>query len=115
MTGGSGYVINTVKGGSSIPLKFKIYAETPGPLTERRSVTDVLFETVQFAEYPCSQTPGFETPLEVNDPGNTSLRYDSSAGQFIQNWQTAKVANKCYQVRMTAFDGSHIDAFFKTK
>jgi hypothetical protein len=78
-------------------------------------VTDVLFGTVQFAEYPCAQTPGFEVPLEVTGPGNTSLRYDIGAGQFIQNWQTAKAPKKCYEVRMTAIDGSHIDAFFKTK
>ena len=115
MTGALGYVINTVKGGSTVPLKFNIYAGTPGPLTERKSVSDVMFGAVQFAEYPCTQTPGFETPLEISNTGNTSLRYDTTGVQFIQNWQTPKVPNKCYQVRMTALDGSHIDAYFKTK
>jgi hypothetical protein len=38
-----------------------------------------------------------------------------SGARFIQNWQTPKPPNKCYQVRMTAIDGSHIDAYFKTK
>jgi hypothetical protein len=51
----------------------------------------------------------------VTNTGNTTLRYDGTGGQFIQNWQTPKPPNKCYQVRMTALDGSHIDAFFKTK
>jgi len=113
MSSGTGYVLNTVKGGSTVPLKFNIYAGTPGPLTERKSIADVMFSTVQVAEYNCAMTPGYESPVDVSNTGNTSLRYDTS--QFIQNWQTPKVANKCYEVRMTAIDGSHIDAYFKTK
>ena len=53
--------------------------------------------------------------LEFTTTGGTSLRYDTTAGQFIQNWQTPKPAGKCYQVRMTAIDGSHLDAYFKSK
>ncbi len=108
------FVLNTVKGGSTVPLKFKIFAGTPGPTTERKSVSDVQFGSVQVAEYNCAATPGYESPVDVINTGNTSLRYDTG-GQFIQNWQTPKAANRCYQVRMTALDGSHIDAFFKTK
>jgi len=108
-------VLNTVKGGSSVPLKFNIYAGTPGPLTERKSVTDVMFGTVQVAAYDCAMTPGYESAVDVSNTGGTSLRYDTTGGQFIQNWQTPKPPNKCYQVRMTALDGSHIDAYFKTK
>ena len=106
-------VINTIKGGSTVPLKFNIYAGTPGPLTERKSITDVMFGSVQVAEYNCATISGYESPADVTNTGATSLRYDTS--QFIQNWQTPKPPNKCYQVRMTAIDGSHIDAFFKTK
>ncbi|HBB89181.1 MAG TPA: hypothetical protein DC047_16370 [Blastocatellia bacterium] len=106
-------VLNTIKGGQTVPLKFNIYVGTPGPTTERKSLTDVMFGSVQIAEYNCASTPGYESPVDVANTGSTSLRYDG--GQFIQNWQTPKPANKCYQVRMTALDGSHIDAFFKTK
>jgi hypothetical protein len=106
-------VINSVKGGSTVPLKFNIYAGTPGPLTERKSITDVMFGSVQVAEYNCATISGYESPTDVTNTGATSLRYDTS--QFIQNWQTPKPPNKCYQVRMTAIDGSHIDAYFKTK
>jgi hypothetical protein len=107
---------NTVKGGSTVPLKFNIYAGTPGPLTERKNVTDVMNGSVQLAEIPCNSLAGVDSMLDyVANTGNTSLRYDGTGAQFIQNWQTPKQANKCYQVRMTALDGSHIDAFFKTK
>jgi hypothetical protein len=107
---------NTVKGGSTVPLKFNIYAGTPGPSTERKNVSDVMFGTVQMGEISCNALAGIDSALDaVANTGSTSLRYDSTGAQFIQNWQTPKQANKCYQVRMTALDGSHIDAFFKTK
>jgi hypothetical protein len=112
---GSTFVLNTIKGGQTVPLKFNIYAGTPGASTERKNVTDVMFGSVQVAEYNCLATPGFESPMDVSNTGNTALRYDATGAQFIQNWQTPKVANKCYQVRMTAIDGTHIDAYFKTK
>ena len=106
-------VLNTVKGGSTVPMKFNIYAGTPGPSTERKNVSDVL--SFQFQEFTCGSTGTFESPIEVTTTGGTMLRYDTTGGQFIENWQTPKPPNKCYQVRMTAIDGSHIDAYFKTK
>jgi hypothetical protein len=72
--------------------------------------------SVQIATVGCNLTAGIDSLVEyVSDTGNTTLRYDTLGAQFIQNWQTPKGAGKCYQVRMTALDGSHIDAFFKTK
>jgi hypothetical protein len=106
-------VLNTIKGGQTVPLKFNIYAGAPGPTTERKSVSDVL--NFQFAEFNCAGVSAYDSPIDVTTTGGTSLRYDGTAGQFIQNWQTPKPPNKCYQVRMTALDGSHLDAFFKTK
>jgi len=105
-------VWNTIKGGSTVPLKFNVYAGTAGPTTERKSVSDI--QGFQVAEVPCFSR-GYTADVEFTTTGGTSLRYDLTAGQFIQNWQTPKPPNKCYQVRMTAIDGSHIDAYFKTK
>jgi hypothetical protein len=47
--------------------------------------------------------------------GGTSLRYDSTAGQFIQNWQTPKKPGTCYTTTMTTQDGSTISANFILK
>ena len=77
------------------------------------SVADIL--SFQFQEITCGVTSPLEAPIEVTTTGGTSLRYDLTGGQFIQNWQTPKTTGKCYQVRVTAKDGSKIDAFFKTK
>jgi hypothetical protein len=107
-----GLVLNTIKGGSTVPLKFNVFAGTPSAATERKSITDIL--SFQYQEFNCTST-AFDAPIEVTTTGGTTLRYDATAGQFIQNWQTPKTANKCYQVRMTTLDGAHLDAYFKTK
>ena len=43
------------------------------------------------------------------------LRYDTSGGQFVYNWQTPKTAGKCYRVTMSANDSSSLTAYFKLK
>jgi hypothetical protein len=104
-------IVNTVKGGSTVPLKFNIYDCNN---VERTSVSDVMYGTVQVAERNCQS--GTEDPMgDLPNTGATVLRYDTSGHQFIQNWQTPKGANRCYVVRMTAIDGSYIEAYFKTK
>jgi hypothetical protein len=47
--------------------------------------------------------------------GGTALRYDTSGGQFIQNWQTPKKPGACYTVTMTTIDGGSISADFQLK
>lgn len=67
------------------------------------------------------QCVSFGTTIEDVDfvtTGATQLRYDGtsgSGGQFIQNWQTPKTANKCYRAVMTTSDSSVLVAFFMTK
>ena len=100
---------NTIKGGQTVPLKFNLFATAGG--TELTNVTDVL--GFSLASLPCST--GAEDPVDPDfiTTGATTLRY--SGGQFIQNWDTPKGANKCYRVTMTARDGSLLSAFFKAK
>ena len=101
-------VYNTVKGGSTVPLKFNLYT-TDAKTTQLTALTDVAgFTVVQIA---CAGSSA-EDPVDFVTTGNTSLRYDS---QFIQNWQTPKIAGLCLKVTMTARDGSQIEALFKTK
>jgi hypothetical protein len=47
--------------------------------------------------------------------GATSLRYDTTGGQFIYIWKTPTGAGSCYNVTITADDGSSQTAFFKLK
>ena len=100
-----GSVVNTVKGGSTVPLKFELFAGT----TE---LTDT--SVIKFTATKTDCTPGAsEDAIEVTATGGTSLRYDSTGGQFIYNWKTPTGAG-CYTVTMTASDGSTITAYFKS-
>jgi len=104
---------NTAKGGSTIPLKFNVYAG----LVEKTSLTDTFaatpFRTVKLPT--CTDTTS-EDLVEFTTTGNTTLRYDGTAGQWIQNWKTP-TDNKesCYRAWVTFADGSSIEAFFKLK
>ena len=101
--------LNTVKGGSTVPLKFELFAGT----TE---LVDTTLVSLTVAKIDCSNLAGSTLdPIEMTTTGGTVLRYDGTGGQFIQNWQTPKPAGICYKVTMTASDGSSIAAYFKTK
>lgn len=100
-------VLNTVKGGSTVPLKFEVFADTE--LTDTSVVAS--FKQVKVT---CGGSP-MEDPVEVTTTGGTSLRYDATAGQFIQNWQTPKGSGTCHVATVTFTDGSSISANFKLK
>ena len=103
-----GGVVNTVKGGSTVPLKFEVFAGS----TELTSTSVV--SSFQTQLYECDSSV-YEDPIEIVTTGGTSLRYDSTGGQFIQNWKTPKAPNTCYRVTMTTQDGSNLVAWFKLK
>jgi len=102
---------NTVKGGSTVPLKFEIFAGS----NEQTNISAV--KSLSAKGIAC--TIGADAAITLDElatSGNTALRFDSAGGFFITNWQTPKQANQCYEVIMTALDGSTISrAYFKTK
>jgi hypothetical protein len=99
-------VVNTVKGGSTVPLKFEVFAGA----TE---LTDTAIVTTLTKVVTCNASS--EDTIEVLATGGTSLRYDAVSGQFVFNWQTPKLPGKCYSVTVTTTDGSSITALFKLK
>ena len=53
--------------------------------------------------------------IELVATGATSLRYDSTEGQFIYNLKTPKKPGYCYVVTITMTDGTSIIAKFQLK
>ena len=104
-----GGVWNTVKNGSTVPLKFEVFAGS----TELTDVSKV--KSVTSALVACGS--GTEDVIEevITTTGGTVLRYDTTGGQFIDNWKTPATAGKCYRVTMTTQDGSSLVALFKLK
>ena len=105
-------VVNIVKGGSTVPLKFNLYNCNNVEIT---STSYIVGQSATVAEYNCSDSPPDQVTIDVTNTGNTALRYDTTGHQFIQNWQTPNTRGHCYAVRVTAIDGSYIQALFKTK
>ena len=99
---------NTAKAGSTIPLKFRVFAG-PTELTDTSVVTSLKQQQV-------ACTGGSEDSVEELAPtGGTTLRYDTTGGQFVYNWQTPKLPGKCYRVTVGTADGSSLVAGIKLK
>jgi len=101
-------IYNLVKGGSTVPLKFEIFAGS----TELTDTAHV--KSLSYAETSCNVN-AITDEIELTVTGGTSLRYDTQSGQFIYNWKTPSTANKCYRVTMITQDGSSLLAYFKLK
>ena len=96
--------VNTAKGGSTVPLKFNVYANGV-------EVTDPA--QVQFSVAPVAcATLVAEDQVDWVTSDATSLRYDGQ--QFHQNWKTPK-GTGCYIARVTTADGKSLSANFKLK
>jgi hypothetical protein len=104
-----GGTLNTVKAGSTVPMKFNVYAGSE--LTDTSVVKSFTSKSISCSTLDVTGTD----PVEFTTTGGTSLRYDSTGGQFIQNWKTPSGAGTCYVVTMTTQDGSTLSADFKLK
>jgi hypothetical protein len=99
--------VNTVKGGSTVPLKFNIFAgETE--LTDPSYVQYLMYGAVA-----CNASAPNDD-IETLASGATSLRYDWTSGQFVYNWKTPKTTG-CFSVTVKTYDGSTLVAYFKLK
>ena len=103
-----GGVVNTVKNGSTVPLKFRV-----GDQGVQQTSTAIV---KSFTQQKVGCTGGSEDSIEeLASAGGTSLRYDTTGAQFIQNWKTPTGAGTCYRVTLTTVDDSSLSALFKLK
>ncbi|HET9655150.1 MAG TPA: PxKF domain-containing protein [Kineosporiaceae bacterium] len=101
-------VWNPVKGGSTVPLRFEVFAGDT-ELTSTAVVRVIQVRQVQ----PVTGAPVADIPLTPT--GGTALRYDPTAGQFVDNWQTPRTSGIGYCVTVVTADGSAIIAYVKTR
>ena len=102
-----GGVYNTVKGGSTVPAKFEIFAGS-------KELTDTSLVTLTNRKIGCTTTAPTDD-IETVVSGSTLLKYDTTAGQYQYNWKLPTGAGTCYELKMTAKDGSSVTANFKLK
>jgi hypothetical protein len=102
-------VFNTVKSGSTVPLKFRVFAGS----TELTEVSAV--KSLSYVKVTCAGVAIEDAIEEIAPTGGTLLRYDSTGGQFVYNLKTSGKAGDCYRATMTTQDGSKVEANFKLK
>jgi hypothetical protein len=100
---------NTMKGGQTVALKFEVFKTISGDELTDTSVIKTFTQKVN-----CTTSGGVDA-IEEFATGNTTLRYDTTGGQFIFNWKSPKSPGTCYRVTMTTQDDSLISADFTLK
>src|SRR5918997_1728211 len=102
-------VLNTVKGGSTVPLKFEIFKGTTELTATSTIVTPLTAKRVN-----CDSGTTLDE-IETVASGSTTLRYDSTTGQFIYNSQTPRQPGTCYDITVGTQDGSSVLAKFRLR
>jgi hypothetical protein len=105
----NGGVLNVIKGGQSVPMKWRI-SDGSGGWVSSLSVVEQVTQT----KIACTNTLPTDE-IEAPTSGATSLRYDTTANQYIYNWQSPKGAGVCYRVTVYLTDDTTHTALFKTK
>jgi hypothetical protein len=109
MSTSSSVIWNTVRAGSTVPLKFECF-DGATELTDPALIIQPLTAQV------VACTAGAEDAVEeLAATGGTSLRYDTAAGQFIYNWQTPGTSGGCYRVSVQSKGGGSLSAYFRTR
>jgi hypothetical protein len=103
--------LNTVKAGSTVPVKWKLQGAAGLEIT---STTAVAAGWPKATKMNCS-TSAVEDLVETTSTGGTSLRYDTTGAQFIYNWQTPKQPGTCWTLDVKFADGAVKSASFKLK
>jgi hypothetical protein len=105
-------ITNIAKAGSTIPVKWQIPNGKGGFISDLGAVISIQFQQVACLNFSNTLT----APVEAPATGDTGLRYDFTANQFIYNWKTSKTqAGGCYVLNLTLNDGMRYQANFSMK
>jgi hypothetical protein len=100
---------NVVKGGSNVNLKFEIFAGST-ELTSLDAVAMLLQTPVS-----CGTSTPLGPPSIAPSSKGSSLRYDTTSGQYVVKWDAPSSAGSCWVVSVVAADGSSLAATFQVK
>lgn len=99
--------VNTGKVGRTYPVKWTMTNPGGSFATSLSAVS-----TITYTSVPCgSFGSGTSNPLTTTTTGNSSLRYDSTANQYIYNWATPSTPG-CYDLIVTLDSQQTLTAYF---
>jgi large repetitive protein len=98
-------VLNRVKAGTAIPIRFSLGGNQPAPVLSSGS------PSVSSVSCPSWTTDAIEQTVSAS---SSSLRYESSTGQYVYTWKTqSSWAGKCRRFSLVLKDGTRREAFFR--
>lgn len=101
-------VVNTVKAGSSIPIKFS--------LSGNKGLNIFAPDYPASGVIACNSSDPVVDLSEIDTPGNSGLSYSAGSDQYHYNWKTLKSwEGTCRQLVVKLNDGSEHRANFKFK
>lgn len=114
-------VINIIKSGRSVALKFEIFEvvrDSNGDIVSKTEITSTsAIQSFTQQQIACSEIEGSSTDAieTTNTAGTIEPRYDIDSGQFIGNWHTPSgEAGNCYTAKVSTADYT-ITAYFKLR
>ncbi len=100
-------VVNVVKAGSAVPVKFSLAGDQGLGILASGSPTSTA--------YSCTSGAPSDVLEETASPGSTALSYDAASDTYTYVWKTSKTWDGCRRLIVTLTDGTTHEALFQFK
>jgi len=103
-------VVNSVKAGQSVPLKFQLIDDNGGYLSNLDAVTGIWLQQVE-----CTNSQLNNDVYTTNTSGDSGLHYDTETNQFIYTWKTKKNIPDCSRIILELYNSFLQEVYFEKK